>query len=245
MAVAFDAASSTSSAAATSLTFSHTCTGSDRALGVGVTLNDTAATTVTYNSVSMTQEVAVGTGSPVRLYELENPTTGANNVVVSIGVEVQVIAGAVSVTGADQTDCVSNNASATGFSSSPSVAVTSASGELVLAAISSAAVTWTAGTGETERWDLAGGGLAGWGGTEDGASSVTINPTQSATEDWRIVAMSFRAAPPTGSPGGYYLLENGTDRYLLEDGTGLYLMEETDLPPERWNRHAGNPLLRM
>lgn len=196
MAVAFNAVTTSSSAGATSLTFSHTTAGSDRALGVSVIQNDSTSPTVTYNGVSMSQEVVASIGSSLRarLFELENPANGANNVVVSVGVEVQIVAGAISVTGADQVDCVSNNASATGFSNSPSVAITSATDELVMASVMSIAVTWTAGSGETERWDITAGGTASWGGTEAGAISVTVNPTQSATEDWAIVAMSFKAA---------------------------------------------------
>jgi hypothetical protein len=78
------------------------------------------------------------------------------------------------------------------------VTVTSAVGELVMANIMSfGGVSWTQGAGETERWDIqnAGAGTcSGWGGTEAGAASVTINPTQSASEEWGICAMSFRAA---------------------------------------------------
>ncbi len=200
MAVVFDAVSSASSAVATSLTFAHTCTGTDRAIGVGVILNATLVPTgVTYNGVALalevSQEISSG-GNFSRLYELENPASGANNVVVTIGAEVQLVCGAVSVVGADQTDCVSGNAVASGSSSSPSVTITSATGELVLAVICSGGVSWTAGTGETERWDLTNpaGGNSGWGGTEAGAASVTINPTQSASEIWGMCAMSFKAS---------------------------------------------------
>jgi hypothetical protein len=202
MAVAFDAASSSSSAGAqTSLTFAHTTTGTDRALGVGVSINTPDdPTSVTYNGVGMTKEATqdLADGDNSSLWELEAPAEGANNVVITTPNSQLIVAGAVSVTGADQTDCISNSNVANGTSASPSVTVTSAVGELVMANIMSfGGVSWTIGADETERWDIqnAGAGTcSGWGGTQAGAASVTINPTQSASEEWGICAMSFRAA---------------------------------------------------
>lgn len=98
MAIAFDAVTSSD---ATS--FSHTCSGSDRILFVGV--KSVGQTTgVTYNSVSMTSiaEIQVGaTGEYVNIYYLIAPASGSNTVAVSGGSDYT--SRAVSYTGAAQT----------------------------------------------------------------------------------------------------------------------------------------------
>jgi hypothetical protein len=255
LAVVFDnASSSTTNGANTTLTFSHTTSGSDRALGVGVSINiPDNPDSVTYNGVSMTMETSIelDDGDNSSLWKLENPASGAHDVVVTVPSACGIVAGAVSVTGADQVDCISNSNQAKGTSTSPSVTVTSATGELVMANIMSFNnVTWTPEGTEDERWDLdeAGGvNCNGWGATDDGASSVTINPTQSSSVEWGICAMSFRAVSGALG-GGYWQLEENTDRWLLEDGSGLWTLEETagdPFPAGYFVRPFQNTLIRM
>ena len=88
MALAFDATAQGSTLPGDSITFSHTCTGANRILLVGVATNgDTSdvITGVTYNGVSMTRAATVvgGAGHRVYLYYLIAPATGAHDVVVS------------------------------------------------------------------------------------------------------------------------------------------------------------------
>lgn len=93
-----------------SLTFSHTCSGSNRYLVVfvGDVAGDTV-TGVTYNAVAMTQLVKISrnpnSGSlELYAYGLANPSTGANNVVVSrSGSTNWISAASISYTGASQT----------------------------------------------------------------------------------------------------------------------------------------------
>lgn len=118
MAVAFDAvgpsAAGASSLGSTSLTWSHTCTGSDRCLIVGVALSPTAsdagfATTATYNGVAMTSiglvHSAGNTSGYVQMFRLAGPATGANTVAVTAtgGTPDALSGGSVSFTGVDQT----------------------------------------------------------------------------------------------------------------------------------------------
>lgn len=102
MAIAFDAATD-SSVTGTSLTFSHTCTGSDRVLFVAMQYVSNTITGVTYNGVSMTLEVQRNGTNRAAIYSLINPATGANNVVVSSSSSQQMQACAMSYTGANQT----------------------------------------------------------------------------------------------------------------------------------------------
>jgi len=86
MAIAFDAISYGESGTLTT-TFSHTVTGSNPIIFVGVNVNSTSdkITGVTYNGVSMTRVVLTAAFGSTRsvLYVLANPSTGANNVVVT------------------------------------------------------------------------------------------------------------------------------------------------------------------
>lgn len=91
----------------TSATFSHTCSGSNRLLLVGVMCSSgDNVTGVTYNSVSLTQIVKVDSPTPGRfryIYGLLAPATGSNNVVVSLsGGSTDIVSVASSYTGVDQ-----------------------------------------------------------------------------------------------------------------------------------------------
>jgi len=135
MAVAFDAATGSSGSGSTSLTFAHTCGGSDRKLVVGVGVRDSgsvAVTGVTYNGVAMTAVGTRQTNGIVKLdvYQLNAPATGSNNVVVSMdGTPSSGVAGyAISLTGVDQGEAYDvqggNAGSGTGAGSNGETTVT-------------------------------------------------------------------------------------------------------------------------
>lgn len=119
----FDASGGNQSASATALSWSHTCTGQNLVLLVGIFVNSgDNISAVTYNSVPMTQltKQATGDGTEIYIYGLINPSTGANNVVFTISGGATAIAGvSASYTGAKQSglpDAVgagANTASAT------------------------------------------------------------------------------------------------------------------------------------
>ena len=106
MAIAVDATSPDHSVTATSLTFSHTCSGSNRILFVGIIgdITTDTVTGVTYAGVSMT---LVGKNKTTSsrynyLYYLVAPATGANNVVISQSSSVFIGGASVSYTGVRQ-----------------------------------------------------------------------------------------------------------------------------------------------
>jgi hypothetical protein len=110
MAIAFDTAVDGSFVApATSQTWSHTCTGTDRVLIVAVITQGSAGgdvvSGITYNTVAMTRintdQLGAST-SRTYLYYLINPASGANNVVVSYSTSITAGAISSSYTGADQ-----------------------------------------------------------------------------------------------------------------------------------------------
>ncbi len=116
MAIAFDTVTNGGEVTATSLTFSHTCTGTNRFLVVDVVgdvTNDTI-TGVTYAGAAMTlsgKSLVPGNRYHYFWYKLA-PASGANNVVVSSSSSVLISARSASYTGCNQS-AVDSNATAT------------------------------------------------------------------------------------------------------------------------------------
>jgi hypothetical protein len=202
---AFDASSTAQSAFSSSLTFSHTCSGADRVLFVAVN----TGSGVTYNGVSMT---AVETGdADKRLYALVAPASGTHDVVVSLPSPAAILAVAASYTGVDQVSPYDGvQASATG-DTSPSVTVTSSTGNLVVGMSAVGDIgglaLQTAGAGQTSRGSLAEGQQYLILSDEAGAASTTHSYTRASGFFYsqRIVAVNVLAAdegppPPASIP---------------------------------------------
>ncbi len=104
--ISFDAASN-GGGTATSITFAHTTSGSNRILfvGTGIESGSDLITNVTYAGVNMTpiaKDVNVPTNEWIYLFYLINPATGANNIVISASASVNIDGTGVSYTGANQ-----------------------------------------------------------------------------------------------------------------------------------------------
>ena len=199
----YNGVSYSSSGAASSLTYSHTTGGSDRSLVVSVMLwsGSVTCTGVTYNGVAMTSltSAVVGSGFTAYLFGLSNPTTGANNVIVSLSGSAQFASGAISATAASQAAgaaAFGTVASVTAGSGTPSVVVTSATNELVVDVVGSTSGV-TVGAGQTGRWFE--GFLSNMdvhGSTEPGASSVTMSWVNSAVHALLAVPIKDVGPPP-------------------------------------------------
>lgn len=216
MAIAFDTATDTSVATGTptSHTVSHTCTGADLVLLVGVSVatpsGSVTGTTVTatYNGVSMT-EIRSGTTTGALLqtssasagsclFYLLDPATGANNVVVTLSTgEAEILVGTASYTGVD---AVENGTSTTsnGAANSPELSVTSATNDLVFAHATHGDTISGGGTGTTRRYNettnnaSSGGNISG--GEEAGAASVSISFTSGVNDHWTLIGLNLSAA---------------------------------------------------
>lgn len=111
MAIAIDATSQSGAwnNAESSVTWSHTCSGSDRTLVVHVNNFESAVTVsgVTYNGVALTQIgsriSSDSTSRWVTSWRLIAPASGANNVVVTLSGTDYVRTNAISLTGTNQT----------------------------------------------------------------------------------------------------------------------------------------------
>lgn len=137
MAVTYDAISSNRrwDTTASTLSYSHTCSGGNRLLVVAVGINDTGdggatVTSVTYNSVSMTQvqtKQASGLTPRVYVFRLIAPTTGSNTIAITASENVQIASNSISFKGVHQTspvDASSTTELAGGATSNTSITTT-------------------------------------------------------------------------------------------------------------------------
>lgn len=201
--VAFDAASEYPDGAgsATSHTWTHTCNGNYLLVGLG--LGDTVdrITAVTANGTPMTRLGSVKTGptglAPYNfLYGLPAPPTGSVTILVSLSASRNLQGGAVSFSGVDS---VTAATTATGTSTTPSLAITTTAGEIAFATLGFNPNTAlpSPGAGETERYESVSSGAsaseAGYTETATGAST-TIAPTLAGggTPSWGIIGVSIR-----------------------------------------------------
>lgn len=200
MALDIDAsASGTNDGVSATLTYSHTCSGSNRAILVGVAIFfDQEVSSVTYAGVGMTlvgSSINVTSGGATYLYKLSNPASGANDVVVTLPAGARINAGSVSFNGAHQTTASLTGTVATANSNSSTITVNvdSAIGEIVIDAVAfETFVAATAGVGQTERWSQVVNFPSSKGSTEAGAASVTMSWGLDGAAEWATVAVSVK-----------------------------------------------------
>lgn len=209
MAIALDVATAGGSTTATTLSWSHTTSGSNRALWV-VAYDRIAATTsitgVTYNGVAMTSVLAGGIQVPgdrvVTLWYLANPALGANTVTISLA--SGFIAGnSVSYTGVKQTGQpeVTTSSTASATTSITGNVTTISDNSWVIMGVKANGATAGSGTGGTQRITTNGATLVDSNGAITPPASTNIGSNGGATANWAeiAVAMAPFVATPTGS----------------------------------------------
>ena len=208
-----DSSSSQFGNSGTSITWSHTCSGLDRAIIVSVFTNAAGqtATSVTYGGIAMTLIGGTsGTDSRIEQWKLSNPAKGANNVVISWPASAHSAAGAVSFTGAHNTtsQLTGTQTTNTGVGSSSTVDVSATSTQIILDCVGHAVypdvTIVSAGAGQTSRFNIGGSLGAGVtnstiaGSTKAGAATVTMTWTFSGSAGgWRALAVPIK--PSSGS----------------------------------------------
>lgn len=206
MPLAFDASTGGQVSPGTSLTYSHTCTGSDRILivAVGVNTETDVVTGVTYNTVAMTRDVYqtnAGGSIGAYLYRLVNPATGANDIVVSTNTSVNIRSASASYTGAKQSgqpDATASNE--TDAADSTTLSITSIADNCwAVSAETNDQSNPANGTNWTERSANA-GGVCGIGDsnaviTPAGALSQTINREGAGPAGWVQVSLTIAPIP--------------------------------------------------
>ena len=218
MAVALVTAGSNFTNAAFSATYSATVSGSDTVLLVGVMkgANLTTIDSVTYNGTALTQINTQSTGGSTfgqqALYYLKNPTTGANNIVITCsGGTAHYIYSAYGIySGVDQTTAIEpsggNTSSATATSVAASV-TTVADNDWVVGIHgrwSGAAGTITAGTNTTLQTSQHWCEWIDTNAAQTPAGSKTVNINNSSSELMGLNIVAIRPVQTPTSTGNFF-----------------------------------------
>lgn len=205
MALAIEGVATATGSGSGPFTWSHTCSSTDRFLLIGVSYYTAAATisALTYNGVALTvvpsSTVTIGQYTST-LYSLIAPDSGSNTVSITFTATVYDFgAGAIAFSGAHQTTPLGTAATASNTSTTPSVNVTAASGELVIDTLTIVHTgTLTVGADQTQRWN----GVSSIGhikyasSSEDGVATTTMSWSNSTSQAW---ALSSVAVKPVAS----------------------------------------------
>ncbi len=205
--IAFDAVGGTAVVnPATSLTFSHTCSGVNRLLIVGIdttTVDD--ITSVTYAGVAMTLACKVQGGAANNdvwnyLYYLVAPATGANNIVISKSSSTIIVAASVSYTGVKQTGQPdATQTKFAGVAGSETITITTVADNSWVVIWGRTQNSITAGTNVTARVGTGTTILLGdSNGVVHPAGSFGQTLTDAGATSWGLLQMSFSPATSTG-----------------------------------------------
>lgn len=226
--VAVDNTSSESTDGGSSITISHTTSGSNRLMLVGVAFNNDnyeTVTSVTYNGTALTKvgERANSDDAMVYIYSLVAPDTGTHDVVITFSAALaqEGIAGVTTFSGVDQDTPLGSFSSAEGDdTTTASLDITSAEGEFVYAVIAAEYDALTAGSGVDEQWNTSVNGTStnGAAGTTNcGAATVTMSwdlvAEATPSNHWAIGGVSIK--PNTGGTQNitYDAANTGTTSY--------------------------------
>ena len=226
-AIAFDTVTNGNfSSVVSSITFSHTVSGSNTGLIVFSTQTNASPTTASFNAVGMTAEVT-SADNDIRVYSLIAPANGAHNVVISYSSGVTFCAGwdSISYTGVNQTDLVDVTAVQTagsGTSISTNITTISANAMVVDGFFGESNSTGLASGGsQTDRLLFNDVSDACLGGTSEQAAPTTQQYTMSwswtssISRNHAIVALKEAVvAPPTFQQGCWYDEAVGGDWYI-------------------------------
>jgi hypothetical protein len=219
MAVAFDAvgpSSAGTNSVGSPLTWTHTASGSNRAVIVGISQNNNVyvagEVTVTYGGTAMTflgeRPTDDQPSGAAQLFGLVNPPTGAQTVSAQHSTGTYgFIGGSISFTGVDQTTPFGTAVTAAGDNSGgstpPTASVSSASGNMVVdVVVYGSALSGATGTLQwMDNVDSSTGANNAAQSTYAGASSVTVGYNPTNKDWWGLVAVSINAASGGGGGG--------------------------------------------
>ena len=241
----FDATSNSgASTSFTSLSWSHTCTGSNRILIVGSNIqNNTDAngpiTGITYGGVALTkirsdQQRPATVTFRTELWYLIAPATGANTLTITYtGSVTRGCAGAISLTNADQSSQPDAHNGATGDSTTPSVSVTTVKDQswIIDAVQHNDATTFnSANTGQFIQWNIDQGTLGSGGGSYREthlAGIIAMGWTQGTSDKWTISAASFKPLGVTAAITGT-ITSSTTETDIVNGGKTIIITLSND-----------------
>jgi hypothetical protein len=204
----FDATSlGTFASTVTSLTWNHTCAGSDRLLFVAVSslAASSPVSGITYNGVALTKiaERTSAGGATVELWYLIAPATGTHAVVVSC-TSTSLEGGAASYADAKQSGVPDASVTTAPVATSVTATLTTVADNAWSVLAVTCGATPAAGTNSTQRQASAFGlGLFDSNGPKTPPGSFAMTATAGGSQNWAAVMASF--APPAFD-GGRMLL---------------------------------------
>jgi Mn2+/Fe2+ NRAMP family transporter len=215
--VAYDASGEGIVNNATTGSWTNTPVGTPTGIIVGV-YGLAAPTSVKYGGVTMTldgQSSANASGDVMYIYELPNPATGAQTVLVTLGSASYANGVSISVTGGSTTQVMRTGSftSQVTNGANPSLTVTSATGDLVVDFVGSRPYDNAYTPTNTLANSSANGNIYCAGQYAAGSSSVTIGWTESGALIGSHAALSVQApaalTPSLVLSNGHLLLSNG------------------------------------
>jgi len=207
-------------------TFSHTVTnsGSDRILILAISKqNNAVLSTVTYDGEDLTElradDVDGNTNAHTSLWYLVDPPTGSNTVFIGVGLfDTDVVVGAISFTGVNQTDPFDAVNGATGNSATAATTLTTTTNEAWLVdVVGTNGGTVLVGAGQLERWNDVQASVRGAGSTEftSSAGTFSMSWTKSASSNWAITAAALKPANAACCVSvGNWAINNISDDYI-------------------------------
>jgi len=213
MAIAYDS-SAKGTTTTSSLTFAHTCSGTNRILFVAARFYQTDKITgITYNGTAMTfinkRQDNAGNNCYIYLYYLLNPDTGTNNVVVSASANpnIQMCAASASYTGVAQSGQPDSQTNKSSTSSTMTVTTTVVASNCWLFGATSNFRATSASTGTTNRQQVAGDPftISDSNGTV-GTGSQSLVWTQSDSTISSQTIASFSPAVDTFTPQAMWFM---------------------------------------
>jgi len=195
--VVLDATSSVETANS-SVTISHTTSGDNRLMLVGISMHtdNGTVTSIDYNGTALTlvgvQEDAGGKAR-IEIWSLLAPDTGTYDLNVSFSGSRSAIVGVQTFTNVDQTIALGAFASAEGSSDYASLSgITSSEGDLVFGVVDHhKGTSLTPDPGQTEYWNFVGDNTVGGATLENGSTTVDLGWSLSNIEKWAVGAVSI------------------------------------------------------
>lgn len=220
--MAFDASSVGSGQAVSTLSVSHTCTGANLklAVGIGQRVDAQAVSSIDYNGTAMS---VVGTRVTngiidLDLYQLSNPTTGANNINVTMaGACTVLVVGGQSFTGRDTVAATDAQGGSAGSGTSGSTIITTVADlcDVVDFLCRRNDNEANAGAGQTvpvsfphfptTSTTFSGSYVAG----KSPAGAETMDWSWTTSHSWTHKTCSFAPAPPSGATNPGWLSSRG------------------------------------
>lgn len=208
--IAFDSTAYAQVAAATSLTYAHTCTGSNRILWIQACNTNSATFTITgitYAGVAMTkagtEQKAGASNTWSSLWYLVAPTIGTNNIVVTSSGSTDLLALSSSYTGARQSGVPDAYTSSSGSGDPYTQSITTVTDNSWILAGFATQRSQAAGASTTFRYNVSGYVIADSNGPKSPTGSYSLVTDQDPSG--ALMAATIVSFAPATSTNGNFL----------------------------------------